>query len=114
MLNLAGRTCLAKFVIAFIQTYSMHVFHLLRGVIGRIHQIMRSFIWSSKEGGWGWHLMNWSKLTTSKEQEGLSVRDMELANTTLLVKAVWSFMHKLNKLWVRVLSHMYLTSSSIL
>lgn len=40
------------------------------------------------------------------------MRDMRLANTTMLGKAVWSMIHKPGKLWVRVLAHKYLRTSS--
>lgn len=39
---------------------------------------------------------------------------MELANTALLGKEIWSLMHKPNKLWVRVLTHKYLSNASVL
>lgn len=92
MLNLAGRVCLAKSVIAAIPTYTMQVFNMPRGITARINQIMRSFIWSGKGGGKGWHLVSWKKLTKPKEYGGLGVHDMDLANTALLGKAVWSLL----------------------
>src|ERR1044072_7166299 len=114
MLNLAGRGCLAKAVIAAIPTYTMQVFYLPRSVLEEINKIMRSFIWAGSGGKKGWHLVGWKKIIMTKEEGGLGVRDMEGANTALLGKAVWSMIHEPEKLWVQVLTNKYLSNSSVL
>lgn len=114
MLNMAGRVCLVKSVISVIPTYCMQAFWLPRGLLNQINKTMRSFIWSKGSGRPGWHLIGWNKLVDHKERGGLGVRDMAIANTTLLGKAVWSIMHHPHKLWVQALANKYLTASSIL
>ncbi|XP_057449118.1 uncharacterized protein LOC130740498 [Lotus japonicus] len=114
MLNLAGRVCLAKSVIASIPTYTMQVFYLPRCVTNRINKIMRSFIWASRAGSRGWNLVGWNKVIETKEQGGIAIRDTNLANTALLGKAIWSILHKPRKLWVEAMKHKYLRNSSVL
>src|ERR1044072_584443 len=114
ILNLAGRVCLAKAVIAAIPTYTMQVFYLPRSVPEKTNKNMRSFIWGGSGGKKGWHLVGWKKIIKTKEEGGLGVRDMEGSNTTLLGKAVWSMIHEPGKLWVQVLTNKYLSTSSVL
>ena len=114
MLNTVGRVCLAKSVMASIPSYIMQVFWLPRSLIGRMNQLMRSFIWSKGRRARGWHLVNFPTITLSKDHGGLGIRNMKLANTALLGKTIWSLLHHSNKLWVQVLKHKYFGSNSIL
>ncbi|XP_057432224.1 uncharacterized protein LOC130724978 [Lotus japonicus] len=72
---------------AAIPTYSMQVFWIPRAILNRMEQIMRTFMWSKRDKKRGWHLVKWSTVKTAKEEGGLGVRDMAMANTTLLGKA---------------------------
>lgn len=102
-----------KSVLASILTYTMQMSWLPSTITSEIHKAMRRFIWSKQGGARGWHLVRWDTLLEEKEHDSLAVRDMRLANTAMLGKAVWSLIHKPGKLWVRVLSHKYLRNSSL-
>lgn len=114
MLNLAGRTCLVKSVMAAIPTYMMQVFWLPRSIIMELNKTMRRFLWSKQKNNRGWHLINWDIVTEEKAYGGLGVKDMDHANAALLGKAVWNLIDKPGKLWVRVMREKYLSNSSLM
>lgn len=114
LLNVAGRACLARSVIATIPTYVMQVFWLPRSIIHRINQIMRSFIWSKNSGQRGWHLIKWDTVTLPRKDGGLGLKEMGDFNTSFMGKVVWALAQNSNKLCFRVLEHRYLQGRSIL
>nr|KYP63916.1 hypothetical protein KK1_018503 [Cajanus cajan] len=46
--------------------------------------------------------------------DGLGIRDVRVANTSLLGKLTWDIMHSAHKPWVQVISNTCLQNSSIL
>ncbi|XP_057452893.1 uncharacterized protein LOC130744751 [Lotus japonicus] len=114
LLNMAGRVCLARSVIATIPTYTMQVFWLPRGIINNMNMILRNFIWSNRGGHRGWHLLSWNTVIKERKNGGLGIKEMGAFNTALLGKAVWQMLQDGNKLWIKVLQHKYLKEGSIL
>ena len=114
LLNRAGRICLARSVLASLPIHTMQVLWLPTNVCHAIDSTTRRFIWSGREEGRSFNLVNWKILTRPRRFGGLSIRDSRIANVALLGKLAWKILCEPHKPWVQVLSHIYLSQSHVL
>lgn len=70
ILSQAGRAILANSVLSSIPIYTMQTNLLPKGACNKIEQIIRGFIWN------GMHLVRWDKVTKTKAEGGLGIRNL--------------------------------------
>lgn len=114
MLNRAGKLCLIKSVVTAIPVYEMQVSWIPQSICNRIDQACRRFLWSSNSDSKGWHLVNWQTITAPRNDGGLGIRDARKANTALLGKLSWKMLSEPDRLWVQVVSSVYLRDTSFM
>lgn len=68
MLSFAGRLTLIKSVLDSLPSYYISLFKLPKGVAKEIDKLRATFLWGSSEIRRKIHLVNWKKVTLSKEQ----------------------------------------------
>lgn len=73
-----------------------------------IDKTARGFLWNSKSGGKGIHLVRWDMVTDSKHNGGLSIRSARENNIAMMGKLCGDLVSKSEKLWVSILSAKYL------
>lgn len=54
-----------------------------------------------------YHAVSWQFMTTSKEEYGLGLRNLENMNTTCIMKLVWKSHDNEDELWCKVMKNKY-------
>ena len=83
---MAGRICLIKFVLSSIPLFSMSLFKLPSGVVGKLIRIQRNFLWGWAAEGRKIAWASWSLVCKPREFGGLGIMDLKLFNLALLGK----------------------------
>lgn len=107
LLSLAGRILLAKSVLLTIPGYFMQTVLIPKGICDKIEQMVRCFVWGSTTNDFKVPLVKWEDCCKSVLQGGVGMRQMFLQNTSYLMKLAFSFVTKIDALWVRVLCAKY-------
>ncbi|XP_019097316.1 PREDICTED: uncharacterized protein LOC109131143 [Camelina sativa] len=113
-LSSAGKLTLLKSVLAAMPSYAMSCFQLPKSLCKRIQSVLTRFWWDTKAEKKGMCWIAWDKLTHSKQDGGLGLRDLQDFNAALLGKIGWRILNNLDCLLARVLLGKYCTTTSFL
>lgn len=113
-LSQAGKEVLLKAVITALLTYTMSCFMLPHGLVKKITSAMCRFWWSSAKDRNRIPWVVWDKITESKKDGGIGIRDLKDFNVALLAKQVWRLMQCPSSLPARVFKATYLRNVSFL
>lgn len=103
LLSPAGKEVLLKVVVTAIPTYAMSRFLLPYQLVDKITQAMRRLWWSSYPHKNKMVWVAWEKITSSKEDRGLRIRDLKTFNIALLAKQGWGILKYPNSIVAKVL-----------
>ena len=106
-LTRGGEEVLIKSVASPMTTHVMSCFRLPKGVTKKITSIISHFWWDGGGNKNGIHWLSWDKVCTCKEDGGLSFRDLQDFNTTLLAKLFWLLIDKPECLFSKVFKGRY-------
>ena len=106
-LSFAGWTVLIKSVMSAIPNYVMQGVALPIHVCEKLDKINRDFLWGSISEKKRMHMVGWSKIVRSKEEEGLGIQAARVKNIVLLSKLNWRMSHEQNAPWAKVLLKKY-------
>lgn len=106
-LSPAGKEVMLKAVITAIPTYTMSCFMLPKTIIQEITKAMRRFWWSADKEKYKIPWIAWKKITASKKEGGLGLRDMMAFNKALLAKQAWRLITQPSSLLARVYKAKY-------
>ncbi|KAL7177287.1 hypothetical protein ACSBR2_030606 [Camellia fascicularis] len=107
MLSFAGRVTLIKSVLSALPIYYMSLFKMPEGVAKEIDRIESSFLWGDSEHSRKLHLVGWSKVCMSMKQGGLGIKNIRLANESLLFKSWWRYGLEDDALWKSIICEKY-------
>uniref|UniRef100_J3L365 Reverse transcriptase domain-containing protein n=1 Tax=Oryza brachyantha TaxID=4533 RepID=J3L365_ORYBR len=94
LLNYAGRTVLVNAVLDSVPVYLMSVLDLPQGIIEKIEQRRRAFLWTGEDKVSGANcLVAWDNVCKSKEEGGLGLKKLRLRNKSLLL----NWLHNLHQ-----------------
>ncbi|XP_048630790.1 uncharacterized protein LOC125604440 [Brassica napus] len=110
----AGKEVLLKAVITALPAYTMSCFLLPKVLIQEITKAMRRFWWSANKDKHSISWIAWDKITASKKEGGLGIRDMMAFNKALLAKQVWRLITQPSSLLARVYKAKYYRKTNIL
>ena len=113
-LSQAGKEVLLKAVVTALPTYAMSCFLLPKGLLKEITSYMTNFWWASVKDKHKIPWIGWNKITKSKRDGGLGMRNMESFNIALLAKQGWRLMKYPQSLLARVFKAKYYRHSSFL
>ncbi|KAF3625445.1 putative serine/threonine-protein kinase [Capsicum annuum] len=105
-LSLGGRITLINSVLDSLPTYVMSLFPVPSSVSKKLNRLRRDFLWKGNKEGGGFNLVKWEVTQLSKNQGGLSIRNLKLHNQCLLMKWLWRFNGEAS-LWKEVISYKY-------
>lgn len=114
LLSPAGKEVLLKAVVTAIPTYAMSCFLLPYRLVDRVTQTMRRFWWSSDPTKNKMAWVAWDKITNSKNDGGLGIRNLMDFNIALLAKQGWRLLKYPNSLVAKVFKAKYYNKSSFL
>lgn len=78
-----------------------------KGVVKALVKLQSSFLWGGNVNKREVHLVKWKKITRSKSQGGLGVRDLGEVNESLLLKWWWKYGNEDSALWKTVVCSRY-------
>lgn len=81
-----------KSVIQAIQSYIMSVFIIPDVIVNDIEKMLNSFWWVGSNNNKGIRWLAWNKLTCSKKEGGIGLRDFKDSNMAMVVKQGWHMM----------------------
>lgn len=113
-LSPAGKEVLLKAVITSLPTYTMSCFLLPKLLLKEMTKAMRQFWWSVHKDRHGIPWIAWDKITLSKKEGGLGIRDMLAFNKALLAKQAWRLITKPSSLLARVYKAKYYRKTSFM
>ncbi|OIT06900.1 clip-associated protein [Nicotiana attenuata] len=106
-ISLGGRLVLINSVLDALPTYMMSLFPLPASVENRLETLRRNFLWHGNKEKKGFHLVYWKKLTISKREGGLGIKNLRKQNKCLLMKWLWRFPKEEQTLWGKVIKAKY-------
>ena len=106
-LSFAGWMVLIKSVMSDIPNYVMQGVALPIHVCEKLDKINQDFLWGSISEKKRMHMVGWSKIVKSKEEEGLGIQAARVKNIALLSKLNWRMYHEQNASWAKVLLKKY-------
>ena len=106
-LSPAGKEVLLKSVITALPTYTMSCFLLPKTLVHKITKAMRKFWWSAFQDKHSIPWIAWNKITASKKEGWLGIRDMMAFNKALLAKQAWRLITCPSSLLARVYKAKY-------
>lgn len=103
-----------KSVLTAIPTYTMSCFELPVSMCKRIQTTLTRFWWDGPDNKRKMSWVAWKKLTKSKAEGGLGLRDIQLFNQALLAKIAWRVITVPDCLLARILKGKYCHNQSFL
>lgn len=103
-LSRGGRIILLNSVLSSLPTYFYLAFALLVWVIKAIERVQRGFFWKGKYKTNGFHcLANWNHVCRPKSVGGIEIKNLQMANSSLLMKGLWKYYTAPTLPWVNLL-----------
>lgn len=102
-LSFGGRVTLIKSVLNSLPIYYLSLFRIPEGVVKEINSIQSKFLWGDSSLKKKIHLVNWEKVSMSRERGGLGIKKIKAMNEALLIKWWWRFGTKKDALWKTVI-----------
>ncbi|XP_013607275.1 PREDICTED: uncharacterized protein LOC106313893 [Brassica oleracea var. oleracea] len=109
-----GKETLLKAIAIAIPAYSMSCFLLPKRAIDQMTRAMRRFWWSSTKEKHRISWIAWPKITNSKKQGGLGIRDLRDFNIALVAKQSWRIVQNPQSLLERVFKAKYFPKTELL
>ncbi|XP_062014050.1 uncharacterized protein LOC133730487 [Rosa rugosa] len=114
LLSGAGKDLLVRVVAQALPSYAINCFLLPNNFCDDLHQMCAKFWWGSKPNERKIHWMSWERLCRSKEEGGMSFRDLHAHNLALLAKQGWRLIRYPGSLVSRLFKARYFPHSSFL
>ena len=89
-LSYGGRLQLIQSVLFTLQVYWMGLFILPKKVTDQVDQLLRSFLWSGKEGKLKGAKVSWETIACLKSEGGLGIKKTEVWNRACMAKLIWN------------------------
>lgn len=101
-------------ILSPVPSYSMTCFKLPGSLCKKIQSALTRFWWDDNSGTQKMAWIAWPKLTLSKNQGGLGIRDVEAFNDAFLAKLSWRLIEKPDGLLGRTLLSKYCPHGNLL
>ncbi|XP_074313830.1 uncharacterized protein LOC141649026 [Silene latifolia] len=111
-LSYSGMLTLVNSVLTSLYSYWATIFVLPKGVLRRIDEICRNYLWDGSTEYIRAPKVSWEKVCTPKCEGGLGIRNSLYWYATAIGKLAWWVYTKPDSLWVRWVSHIYLKGQS--
>lgn len=79
-----------------------------KGVIEKINQLARNFLWGGQEDYIKIPYISWEDTCKPKKNGGLGLKNLAAWNTACIAKLVWNIAVKKDQLWIKWVHHKYL------
>ncbi|WOL10352.1 hypothetical protein Cni_G19107 [Canna indica] len=103
----AGRATLINSVMNSIPTHTLTTTNLNDKVIDKYNSVTKKFLWSSNRGKNGIHLVKWKRITLSKLNGGLEIRDISIVKYSIHACRILPLLNKEDFPWVKLMAARY-------
>ncbi|XP_077215839.1 uncharacterized protein LOC143850475 [Tasmannia lanceolata] len=100
-LSQACRIELVKSVSSTFHIYWASAFALLKGILHKLEQIFRDFIWGGLDSEKKFHSVNWNELCKPKNEGEVGIRKLDEISKALHIKLLWNLLNRSSSLWSR-------------
>lgn len=107
LLSIGGRLTLIKASLSNLPMYYMSLFPVPVGVVEKIRNIQRRFLWSGETEKKGLALVRWEIVQLPKKYGGLNVSNTLNRNLGLMLKWCWRYFQEPNSLWREIIRQKY-------
>lgn len=97
-LSYAGRRALVQSVLMTVQQFWGSLFFLPKGVIAKIQQVCRSFLWSGVSQGAKWNPVAWDMVSRPVEKGGLGFKEVLSWNKASLAGFLYDLHHQMTSM----------------
>ncbi|XP_074271506.1 uncharacterized protein LOC141595438 [Silene latifolia] len=111
-LSYAGRLVLVSSVLSTMHNYWAPMFVLPKGVLQRVDNICRNFLWEGSSEYGKVPSVGWQKVCVQKQEGGLGLKQSHVWNITMVGKLVWWIDVQPDRLWVQWVNLVYLKGSN--
>jgi hypothetical protein len=112
-LSYAGRLELIKSVLHGMVQFWISIFPIPAIVINKITSLCRNFLWTGDMRRSKSALVAWKQVCLPKDEGGLGIHDIKARNDSFFAKHLWNIHLKADSLWIRWVSHYYISHASI-
>ena len=99
-LSFSGRLLLLKTVISEITTFWCSSFILPKACINKINSLCSTFLWTGDADSRNSARVAWDRVTLTKEQGGLGVKDLLTWNKSCCMRLIWMIFFRPDSVWV--------------
>ena len=107
LLSIGGRLTLIKASLASLPLYYLSLFPAPKGVLHKIIQLQRQFLWSGYNGKKSLPLVAWNILELPKKLGGVNIGNLQFRNLGLLFRWVWRLVNEPSSLWQQLVRSKY-------
>lgn len=113
LLTPAGRVVLIKSVLQSLPVYYMATERIPKKVLSALTSMIRRFFWGANDKDRFMAYVAWDKITQPLQNGGLAIRDLNVVNEALLMKALWKLASNSEAQWVMLVKAKYLPRSHL-
>lgn len=113
LLTPAGRVVLIKSVLQSLPVYYMATERIPKKVLSALTSMIRRFFWGANDKDIFMAYVAWDKITQPLQNGGLAIRDLNVVNEALLMKALWKLASNSEAQWVMLVKVKYLPCSHL-
>ncbi|WOL20299.1 hypothetical protein Cni_G29103 [Canna indica] len=103
----AGEVILVNSVINSRPIHILSTMWINKKVVSDHKKSVRGFLWKSGKKKYGFHLVNWKKVTLSKADEGLEVKDLNIFKIAIHVKRILQILNNKDQIWSKLINVRY-------
>lgn len=96
----AGRLQLIKAVLNNLASYRISIYKLPKETIHEVKRLCWNLLWNGPDGITLHTLVGFDDLCYLFEEGGMGIRDLEIENTSAILRHLWSIVTNTNTLWV--------------
>lgn len=101
-LSLATKSILMNSSLLAIPTYYLLVYPIPDSILKEISEVARNFFWHKGGYGKGIHAVSWIRITYSKIEGGLALRNLSIIKHSLKAKRVFKYLDSNDFVWVSI------------
>ncbi|WOK97681.1 ribonuclease H protein [Canna indica] len=98
----AGKVVLLNSVMNSIPIHTLATSWINDKVLKSYKSMAKRFLWSSSKDKKGIHLVSWEKITLSKYNGGLGVKDLSIIKYSIHARRALDFLNKKDMIWTRL------------
>ncbi|WOL00311.1 hypothetical protein Cni_G09024 [Canna indica] len=103
----AGKVVLINSVVNSMPIHTLSIMWINSKIIKEHEKLIRDFLWKLGKKKYGFHLVNWKKVSLCKAEGGLGVKDLNTFKIVIHAKRVLPILNRKDQIWSRLVNARY-------